>query len=60
MLVYFTKIRRAVYCYRLMFLYCLMKLSLISTRCIIAKMCFDCMLHLSVCFFVNMYALVHI
>ena len=42
------------------FFFFLTKLSLISTRVLIACMCFYCMLHLSVCFYVDIYALVHI
>ena len=45
------------------FLFCVVvftKLSLISTRVLIACMCFHSTLHLSVCCYVDMYALVHI
>jgi len=44
----------------LLFCIVLTKLSIKITRGLFVRMCFDCMLHLSVCCFVNMDALVHI
>jgi hypothetical protein len=62
MLVYFVnKKRRAACCYRHVILYCLNEIIFDKHGVLIAKMCFDCMLHLSVCVYLFiLYASMHI